>query len=558
MLDRQAVQITLLLWGCIFSLIAAVCMFLSKNFDREKRNWMLYMQLSTALLLGGDALAFIFRGYPGTVGYFMVRISNFIVFAMSDVTLLFFHCYICCYLLPGKQKKKLFRVRLVPVLCLAGVIMVILSQFTHFYYYFDDANFYHRNAGYMISILIPALGMFLDFSLLVQYQKNISRKMLVSMTSYITLPLLAAAVQVFYYGVSLINFSIGVSMIFMYVTITGEQNQEMNQLSLLQSRTEEQLEIATTLNECVTELSSDTDIRQAIYNLLRIVNQYFKADRSYIFEIDFEKEIIVNTHEYVKSGISEEKDNLQEVPLDLVAVWLESFEKNQVYYIPDLEKEKGASFYEILQGQGIQRLLAVPLRKDNVILGFLGVDNPQKHYNDATLLLSIQYFITNSLVTKKQQEQLEYLSYRDALTKLYNRNKYVGIVESYDGKQLHNVGAAYIDLNGLKKVNDKQGHEAGDKFIKSAAQILAECFPENAYRVGGDEFVLLLLDVAKQEFDAKIKSVQEKMKENKVSVSVGSLWREEVSNLEELLKEADRLMYEKKEQYYRENKERML
>lgn len=39
MFDRQSIHIALLLWGCIFSLIAAVCVFMSKNFDKEKRKW---------------------------------------------------------------------------------------------------------------------------------------------------------------------------------------------------------------------------------------------------------------------------------------------------------------------------------------------------------------------------------------------------------------------------------------------------------------------------------------------------------------------------------------
>ena len=63
-------------------------------------------------------------------------------------------------------------------------------------------------------------------------------------------------------------------------------------------------------------------------------------------------------------------------------------------------------------------------------MGFLGVDNPRAHYDDATLLASIQFFVTNSLDRKKQQAYLEKLSYRDMLTGLYNRNRYIERLEA--------------------------------------------------------------------------------------------------------------------------------
>lgn len=97
------------------------------------------------------------------------------------------------------------------------------------------------------------------------------------------------------------------------------------------------------------------------------------------------------------------------------------------------------------------------------------MDNPREHYRDFELLSSIQFFIMNRLETRSRQEQLQYLSYRDMLTNLYNRNCYIRFMEGYRGQKFENIGVVYIDLNGLKKVNDEQGHEAGDSFIRRAA-----------------------------------------------------------------------------------------
>ena len=194
------------------------------------------------------------------------------------------------------------------------------------------------------------------------------------------------------------------------------------------------------------------------------------------------------------------------------------------------------------------------MRKEGKMIGFLGVDNPQKHYDDPTLLSSMQYFITNSLSMKKQQEWLEYLSYRDMLTELYNRNKYIGIVESYENKAIFSIGAAYIDLNNLKKYNDQQGHEAGDRYIRRAASVLGKIFPKNAYRVGGDEFVVLVFPMEKEIFYQKIEQLQKVMQEKQVSISLGVLWEEKTNDLESLLKKADKLMYQEKERYHQQRR----
>ena len=172
-----------------------------------------------------------------------------------------------------------------------------------------------------------------------------------------------------------------------------------------------QLEIATTLNRCAAELSADRNTYAAIYNLLGIICNYFHADRSYIFEIDYEKQIVTNTSEYAADGISSQIDNLQEVPLSVIAVWLERFQKGEVYYIADAEQEKGYPTYTMLVEQNIEHLLTVPLKKNGKVTGFIGVDNPRTHFDDATLLESLQYFIVNSQSSKRQQERLQFFEF---------------------------------------------------------------------------------------------------------------------------------------------------
>ena len=235
MFNRQSLHVAMLLWGCIFCLIAALCMFMSRNFDKGKRKWVIYMQLTCAALLGNDALAWIYRGSVGRTGYYMVRISNFLVFALTDMMLFMFHGYVCYCLFKSSQsvvnkrnaKYPVGRIYGVHIIAAIGVFAVILSQFTDLYYYIDENNLYHRNGLYIISLLIPIAGILMDLWLIIQYRKNVSAQLYISLMSYIVLIAVAAGLLLVYYGISFVNIAICISMIFIFVISMIEQNQEL-------------------------------------------------------------------------------------------------------------------------------------------------------------------------------------------------------------------------------------------------------------------------------------------------------------------------------------------
>ena len=110
------------------------------------------------------------------------------------------------------------------------------------------------------------------------------------------------------------------------ILIVGSLKEQMERINKERLH---QLEIATTLNRCAAELSVDRNTGVAIYNLLGIICNYFQADRSYIFDIDYEKQIVINTYEYAAEGVSCQIDNLQEVPLSVIEVWMDVSRKEK-------------------------------------------------------------------------------------------------------------------------------------------------------------------------------------------------------------------------------------
>lgn len=540
----------ILICGCIFCMVMALCIYLSNNFNSKRRKCLFCLQAFTSLLLFNSAIAVLFRGNPGVLNFFAARMGSFMTFALRNVIILFFHVYECSYLFTDDAWKRDRRVKYAGLLCLLGVVLVILSQDSDLYYYFDTNNVYYRGRWYFLSLLIPSLSLLMDLSLLLQFRKKLRRIIFFSLLSFIVLTIGTAAVQLLYNSVALINMAMGLAMTIMFISSMSEQNLEMYQLLKKKTEVEERLSISMTLNQSVKALSANVDTDAAINELLGIINAYFDADRCYIFETIHDGKALKNTYEHVRAGVSAQIENLQDVPIDVISIWMASFEKNEAYFMSTLDQEKGSAAYNMLQEQQVDRLLAVPLKKQDEIIGFLGVDNPRKHYDDPTLLSTIRYFIMNSVERKERRQQLEKLSYRDMLTGLYNRNKYIRVLEASEGKSLHDVGVAYMDLNGLKKMNDEKGHEAGDDLIRAAAGALTDVFPDQAFRVGGDEFVIIREGISETAFSEKIDQLRENMERRKVSVSIGDQWAAEERGIEEMLKRADHRMYEEKKRYY--------
>lgn len=551
MSEQERIMNVALLWGGCFCLTAAFCLSMGKDHNREKRNWLLWMELSAAAMLCCDAAAWFVQGTPGEASHLIMVATNFVVYAGLYLVLFLFNHYVGCYLREDGRLCAPKRSRAVDITCAVGIGLVFVSQFSPLLYYIDAQNIYHRSDAFPLSMVLLLIGMGTETTMMAQFYQKLTMGRRIAMFGCVVLPLSVAACQVFQDDISLISLSVGASMILLFVVATSAQNRELAVSERTKEQIRQRLEIATVLNSCVGKLNSDTDIDVGINNLLATVNGYFQADRTYVFEIDPDRDVLINTFEYIcGQEVSAQMDNLQEVPVSVIKVWMQNFRQGRSYYMSDLEQERGQPSYEMLKAQQVWRLLAVPLMKGGAMVGFLGVDNPRAHYDDATLLASIQFFVTNSLDRKKQQAYLEKLSYRDMLTGLYNRNRYIERLEAYKQVQDQQIGAIYIDLNGLKKVNDEQGHRAGDELIVRAAGTIAGIFAEDAYRVGGDEFVVILLDVSREDFARKTEQLRRQMQENSVDASIGGVWQASTENLENLLRLADENMYREKKRYY--------
>lgn len=215
-------------------------------------------------------------------------------------------------------------------------------------------------------------------------------------------------------------------------------------------------------------------------------------------------------------------------------------------HVPELQK----AFEE----KNIQNMLIMPFYNNKEFVGLIGVDNPRYNIENLQILSSISLFILTHLQQRRLIARLNYLSNIDELTGSYNRNKFLELLETIKTNK-ENVGVLYVDLNGLKKINDLQGHEKGDEFIVTACNFLQHHFGKNVYRIGGDEFVVLLRGVPQKAFDELYTKFVNKLNAQQghhYDMSYGEYYCENGA-IEECIKHADEIMFNRKRIYYQTN-----
>lgn len=156
---------------------------------------------------------------------------------------------------------------------------------------------------------------------------------------------------------------------------------------------------------------------------------------------------------------------------------------------------------------------------------------------------------------KQKKKRIEFLSYHDTLTSLYNRNFYNLFMEEESVQEKYPIGFILGDVNGLKMTNDVFGHTLGDLLLKSIADVMRNCCGEHdvVVRWGGDEFLLLIPNTTMNELDDKVKQIKSELLHIKIndaieaSVSFGTaLMKENRQTFDSVLKVAEEIMYQTK------------
>ena len=215
--------------------ITAVYSLVSRSISLRRKVALIGMDLSSMVLLFSDRYAYIYRGRADTLGFFMTRTSNFLVFTMTIVVIFCVNQYIKDLCINEGRAEKVPNVLYVnDELAAIGILLIIVSQVTGFYYMFDENNRYVRAPGYIVSYVIPVLMAVIEITVVMKYYRRFRKKIFFPLVSFSIMPLVGGLIQYFVYGISFINIGIVLMVIIIYMFVLMDINESIERAHRLE------------------------------------------------------------------------------------------------------------------------------------------------------------------------------------------------------------------------------------------------------------------------------------------------------------------------------------
>ncbi len=182
------------------------------------------------------------------------------------------------------------------------------------------------------------------------------------------------------------------------------------------------------------------------------------------------------------------------------------------------------------------------------------VDKIEDFFADYIMLISVAVLLLGFVVITKRKDRkivtLKHTSLHDSLTGIYNRR---ALLQLYGDEMItESVTFCYIDLDGFKEINDRHGHDTGDRILRDFAEILTRYkrSSDQFFRLGGDEFVLVVdtmeLEVAGGIIERFRSLVRDEIRDYEVDFTYGLVPVHCDMTLGEVLRRADTVMYKNK------------
>ncbi len=172
----------------------------------------------------------------------------------------------------------------------------------------------------------------------------------------------------------------------------------------------------------------------------------------------------------------------------------------------------------------------------------------------ARLLASLLELELKAQYATRRADRIEAESKLDPLTGLYNRRGWETLLEREEAR-CHRYGSSgaivSLDLDGLKRINDAEGHAAGDRLIGAVARCLSQVVRSTdvVARLGGDEFAVLLIEARLDDVEKLVTRLHSRLAQEQIKASVGFAVRAPMSTLYAAVAAADEVMYEEKRRH---------
>lgn len=304
-------------------------------------------------------------------------------------------------------------------------------------------------------------------------------------------------------------------------------------------------------NDVIAIGMREADPHTGLQKMLEKIGHSLQAERVLIFE-EQPDQTVSATYEWYQEDLQPMAPTVQHIPMDSLRPLYAAFDAKQMAIIEDAQAFVRAHPGFTPHLSGVRRLVSGHLTQSGKSLGFTEVVNPSAlAFKSASLLLStLTLFLASMLRNRDTFRSLERLSTTDQLTGAGNRRGFTEYIRAVpDG-----IFLAFIfgDLNGLKRINDTQGHEAGDHLLQQAVRHMKALSGDNAvFRMGGDEFMVIARNASEQQAQQLVRELLARYRSSGISMALGVVvCQTPIANIDEVLSQADREMYTDKERIY--------
>lgn len=239
-------------------------------------------------------------------------------------------------------------------------------------------------------------------------------------------------------------------------TFISAEALDISERSRVQIQLQEELE----LQQLMLSLSSgfiNADLNQVsdlIQLSLKQIGEFFGTDRTYIFDYDYVTQTTSNTYEWCADGIRPEIENLQQVPMEMVPQWLEKHAKGEIMLIKDVMAlgDEDGELREILAAQEIKSLIALPMMREGVPIGFVGLDSVKvkRSYSDreVRILELFAQMLVNAAIRMEYQREMEI---QDIRYRTLIENINLGLMEIDDDYTITYVNNTLLENFGYQQ-----------------------------------------------------------------------------------------------------------
>ncbi len=223
--------------------------------------------------------------------------------------------------------------------------------------------------------------------------------------------------------------------------------------------------------------------------------------------------------------------------------------------------EKIATFLNPEVAQRLHSLVMVPVRDvvSGQLSGVLAVSNLKYDALNVPVIKAMSFSFGMFCNNVKNRTELQEQGDRDRLTGMLNRNRYERDLPQLLERHSDDLACIYIDVNGLRELNNTKGHDLGDIMLRTVAQGIVRYFPcQYGYRVGGDEFVLFVPHGSEDELSYASAALAQSLLEHNYHISVGIESAQDITDLAVLIKAAEQKMYDQKRAFYATRERRVM